>query len=110
MRLAPRSPPSRAPVEAAYAVLALWPLLASCENARAHLREIIPVRSSCCAMRLISFEDERPPGRPLDRFWHGLGMDAQKRVYVAIGTGEELHGRPGDVHIFRYDTRLGTKE
>jgi hypothetical protein len=61
-------------------------------------------------MRLISFEQVRPAGRPLDRFWHGLGMDAQRRVYVAIGTGEEMHGRPGDVLIFRYDTRLGTKE
>ena len=66
------------------AVILLAALLASCEGRSAHVRDAMPESSSCCVMRLIFFEDVRPAGRPLGRFWHGLGMDAQKRVYVGI--------------------------
>lgn len=60
--------------------------------------------------RLIPMHDVTPAGFRLDRFWHGIGMDRDKRVYAAISTGAELRGEPGDVFLFRYDTATGDRE
>jgi len=58
---------------------------------------------------LIPFSDVKPSGSRLAWLWHGLGMDDQKNIYIAIGNGQEMHRKPGDVLIFQYDTKTGQK-
>jgi len=61
------------------------------------------------SIKLISFDDIAPAGQRLGPFWHGVGMDRNKKLYVAIGNGDETRGGVGDVLIFEYDTRSGKK-
>ncbi len=60
-------------------------------------------------VKLIHFADVKPSGTRLAWFWHGLGIDHNQKIYVAIGNGAEASGGVGDVHIFRYDTKNGSK-
>ncbi|MFQ5681861.1 MAG: chitobiase/beta-hexosaminidase C-terminal domain-containing protein [Candidatus Binatia bacterium] len=61
------------------------------------------------SIRLITFSDIKPAGETLHWFWHGIGMDHNQRIYVAIGNGKEREGGLGDVLIFEYDTRSGKR-
>ena len=58
-----------------------------------------------CPIRFISFNDVKPPGHTLGRFWDGIGRDGAGRIYVAIGTGEEKDSDVRDVLLFEYDPR-----
>lgn len=61
-------------------------------------------------VNLITFSDVKPAGETLNRVWHGIGMDHDQKIYVAIGNGKEKRGVPGDVLIFAYDTKSGRKQ
>jgi len=60
-------------------------------------------------LKLITFTEVIPKGEKLSAFWHGTGIDREGRICVAIGNGEEMRGRPGDVLIFEYNTKNGQK-
>ena len=59
-------------------------------------------------VRLISFDDIKPPGANLTVCWGGLGLDRQQRVYFAVSDQNDT--RPDDGVVFRYDTKTGDRE
>lgn len=76
------------------AILALAGLAAACSR---------QASDPTCPIRFISFDDVKPAGRTLGRFWDGIGRDSSGRVYVTIGTGEHTGNDVGDVLLFEYD-------
>ena len=55
------------------------------------------------SVKLIGFEEVTPGPMPFPRFWRGIGIDHNGKIYVGIGNGAEKQGKPGDVFIFEYD-------
>jgi hypothetical protein len=59
-------------------------------------------------LRIISFDDLKPPGSRLAVIWSGLGIDPQQRIYVAISDWKGKNA--DDTVIFRYDPRTEKRE
>lgn len=55
------------------------------------------------SLRIIRFNDLKPPEARITTCWDALGIDDQERVYIAFSDQSDQH--PYDTMIFRFDTR-----
>lgn len=66
-----------------------------------------PIARADVPVRVIRFDDIKPPGATLDGTFEAVGLDPQERVYATLCNGSESDG---DCYFFRWDPKTGKRK
>lgn len=65
------------------------------------------VGSADVPVKVIRFDDVKPPGVVINSTFEAIGFDPQERVYATLCNSNPTNG---DCHLFRYDPKSGKRE